>query len=104
METKAMGRLSTAEEKKMYFRDQLVTLGDLEQFRHELLKEIKHMLAQKHVAPEKQWLKSSDVRKLLKISPGTLQHLRDSGQLSFTKLGGIIYYDQEAIKSLLERR
>lgn len=104
METKTTNRLPTADERKVYVRDQLVTLGDLDQFRDVLLKEIKYLLAQKHTAPEKRWLKSDEVRKLLRISPGTLQHLRDTGQLPFTKLGGIIYYDQEIIKMMMEQK
>ena len=38
--------------------------------------------------PQRPWLKSHEVRRLLKISHGTLQHLRDSGQLKFSKVGG----------------
>lgn len=49
-----------------------------------------------------QWLKSSEVRKLLKISPGTLQNLRINGTLHYTRVGGIIYYKYDDIKKLLE--
>jgi hypothetical protein len=65
----------------------------LNQQRNELLKVMRYRLRQKQTAQEKQWLKSGEVRKLLQISPGTLQHLRDTGQLPFTKPGGIIYYE-----------
>lgn len=102
METKTPNRHHTAIERKAYTRDQLVTVSDLDQFRNDLLKEIKYLLSQKHSAPEKQWLKSSDVRRLLKISSGTLQHLRDTGRLRFSKVGGIIYYQHEDIQSMLE--
>lgn len=104
MEIKASNRLHIAEERKVYARDQLVTIGDLERFRDDLLREIKHLLSQKQFAPQRQWLKSFEVRNMLKISPGTLQHLRDTGQLPFTKIGGIIYYDHEAIRSMMEKR
>ncbi len=102
METKTTNRPSIATDRKLYTRDQLVTLGDLDQFRDNLLKEIKYLLSQKNIAPEKQWLKSFEVRNLLKISPGTLQHLRDTGRLPFSKVGGIIYYEYEGIKSMME--
>lgn len=104
METKTTNRLHIADERKVYARDQLVTLSDLEQFRTELLKDIKYLFNQNCTTPEKQWLKSVEVRKLLKISSGTLQHLRDTGQLPFTKLGGIIYYEQEAIRYIMEKQ
>lgn len=42
--------------------------------------------------------------KLLQISPGILQHLRDTGQLPFTKLGGIVYYEHAAIEEMLAKR
>lgn len=86
-----------------YTQHQLVTIGDLEQFRNELLKEIRYLLAQKNAEPQKQWLRSHEVRKMLQISPGTLQHLRDTGQLPFTKLGGIIFYDVEAIRAAVNK-
>jgi hypothetical protein len=105
METKTqLHRPQVSAEKNLYASNQLVTLGDLDRFRDELVKEMKWLLSQKQTAPERQWLKSGEVRKLLQISPGTLQHLRKSGKLPFTKLGSIIYYEREAIKSLLERR
>ncbi len=103
METKTTNRTSVATDRKLYTRDQLVTLGDLDQFRDNLLKEIKYLLSQKNIAPEKQWLKSFEVRNLLKISPGTLQHLRDTGSLPFTKIGGIIYYEYETINILMKK-
>jgi predicted site-specific integrase-resolvase len=50
----------------------------------------------------KKWLKSNEVRKLLNISPGTLQNLRINGTLRYTKMGSIIYYKQEDINKVLE--
>jgi hypothetical protein len=102
METKVTNRASIAIDRKIYTRDQLVTLGDLDQFRSELLKDIKNLLTLKHTIHEKRWLKSHEVRKILNISPGTLQHLRDTCRLPFSKVGGIIYYEYETIKSMME--
>lgn len=50
----------------------------------------------------RKWLKSHEVRKLLTISPGTLQNLRVNGSLSYTKIGGVIYYDYDDIRKMLE--
>lgn len=83
---------------------QLVTRADLEQFRSELLKEIRYIFDQNPAGVQKPWLRTHEVRRLLQISPGTLQHLRDTGQLPFKKLGGIIYYEHGAISELLARR
>jgi len=76
---------------------EVLTKEDLNDFRIELLGEIKQL-----IAPEekntKQWLKGTELRQLLKISPGTLQNLRSNGTLPFTKIGGIIYYNYESIE------
>ena len=103
MESKTKIGPLVAEEKAGYTQYQLVTLADLEHFRSELIKEIRYLLNQKSAGVQKQWLKSHEVRRLLQISPGTLQHLRDTGQLPFSKLGGIIYYEHEAINAMLNR-
>ena len=54
-------------------------------------------------ASPKQWLKSAEVRELLKISPGTLQNLRINGTLKYKRIGGIIYYNYEGIVKMLEK-
>ncbi len=81
---------------------EIITKEDLRIFRVELLHDLKQSLA--HHLPEKpkQWLKSPEVRRMLKISPGTLQNLRINGTLRYTKIGGIIYYSYEDIDALLE--
>ena len=81
---------------------QIITQEDLEAFRITLLKDLKELLA-KQSQPEKKWLKSKEVRSLLNISPGTLQTHRINGTLTYTKVGGIIYYDQLDIDKLLSR-
>jgi hypothetical protein len=80
---------------------ELITSEDLKQFKNEMLSEIKQLIS-KPQGQSKQWLKSNDVRRLLKISPGTLQNLRINGKLCFTKIGGIIYYKLDDINRLLE--
>ena len=79
---------------------ELITKEDLEQFRSELLNDLKSFLQQSTNAEDKSWLKSTEVRKLLKISPGTLQNLRVNGTLAYTKIGGTIYYKSADIEKL----
>ena len=83
-------------------KDQLLTLADLETFRDEMLNEFKRIIKECIGQPGKKWLKSSEVKKLLSISHGFLQSLRDSGILPFSKIGGAIYYDIEDISSMME--
>ena len=81
---------------------EILTKQDLYEFRNSLLAEIRDILQSKP-QQAKQWLKSSEVRKLLNISPGTLQTLRVNKTLSHTKIGGIIYYAHQDIEKLLEQ-
>ena len=81
---------------------EIVTKEDLHAFRIELLNDLKQQFSTALPAKPKQWLKSPEVRRMLKISPGTLQNLRINGTLRFTKIGGLIYYSYEDIEALLE--
>jgi len=80
---------------------EVLTKEDLYEFRAVLLKDIKEILQTKP-SETKQWLKSTEVRKLLNISPGTLQTLRINKTLSYTRVGGIIYYAHQDIEKLLQ--
>ena len=80
---------------------ELITKGDLLEFKNDLLNEMKRIM-QPGQASAKKWLKSAEVRKMLGISPGTLQNLRINGTLRFTKVGSIMYYKLEDINRILE--
>lgn len=80
---------------------EIITKDDLKEFKTEMLAEIKQLIKPEE-GQAKQWLKSAEVRKLLNISPGTLQNLRINGTLRFTKIGGMMYYKLEDINRLLE--
>jgi len=81
---------------------EVITREDLNEFRTLLLKDFKEILQLK---PDqaKQWLKSSEVWKLLNISPGTLQTLRINKTISYTRIGGIIYYGHQDIEKLMQQ-
>ncbi|MFB9843955.1 helix-turn-helix domain-containing protein [Mucilaginibacter ginsenosidivorans] len=80
---------------------ELITKDDLQHFRLVLLNDIKELLAAK-TEPSKEWLKGTEVRKLLKVSHGTLQNLRTSGRLYYSKIGGTYYYRYKEIMKMLE--
>lgn len=80
---------------------EVITKDDLNDFKKDLLQEIRQMIRPEE-GQGKKWLKSIEVRKLLNISPGTLQNLRINGTLRFTKIGGMLYYKLEDIHKLLE--
>ena len=80
---------------------ELVTKEDLKELENNLLNAIK-LINKSGQGEVKKWLKSVEVRKLLNISPGTLQNLRINGTLRYTKIGGIMYYKLEDINKILE--
>ena len=82
---------------------EILTKADLQEFKTELLADIRNALKFADNNTAKKWLKSKEVRTLLNISPGTLQTHRINGTLTYTKVGGIIYYDQTDIDKLLTR-
>ena len=79
----------------------ILTAEDLEEFRKSLLEEIKETLLQYNKITIDRWIKSNIVMTKLGISPGTLQNFRINETIPYSKLGGIIYYDEEEINKIL---
>ena len=82
---------------------QIITTDDLREFKIELLDEIRIIVSEQKTPATKKWLKSSEVRGILNISPGTLQTLRINGTLPYTKIGGTNYYNFTDIEKLLSK-
>ncbi len=80
---------------------EILTREDLAIFKTELFRELQELVNAPAIQPRK-WLKSYEVRDLLGISPGTLQNMRINGTLSFTKIGGLIFYEYDDILKLME--
>jgi hypothetical protein len=80
----------------------IITTEDFETFKIDLLQEIKKIVESQTNASPNKWLRSIEVRKLLNLSNGTLQNLRINGTLSYTKVGGILYYSYTDIEKVLE--
>lgn len=93
-----LGKQANKGESKMSL--QLITKEDLENFRQTLLDDIKSILQPSEKQSE-EWLRCSDVRKLLKISTGTIQNLRISGKLKSNKVGGIHLYKRSDVENMI---
>ena len=85
----------------MFMAAEIITKEDLKEFKKELLGDIKALLSTKTDEPKK-WLKSYQVKNMLKISPNTLYKLRTEGTLKAKKIGGIFYYSYEDILKVME--
>lgn len=86
----------------------LITPEDLQVFRQtlkqELLHEIRERLKEyKEMHTKRQWLKSHDVMRLLLIAPSTLQSMRVKGLLPYSKVGGVIYYDLDDVRRMMDQ-
>ena len=62
------------------------------------LKELQNIYLRKE--PD-EWLDSKEVCEILCVSPRSLQHLRNSGTLSFTRIDKKFFYRKQAVVSLL---
>ena len=80
---------------------ELITKDDLLRFKQEFFTELDQRL-QSNNADQKQWLKSYQVREMLGISRGTLQHLRTNGTLNATRIGGLMFYSYQDITRLMQ--
>lgn len=84
---------------------ELLTLKDLEDFKVELFKEIKALLlAKEGKVLENKLLKTKDVCRILKLTPGTLQNLRKNESLYSEKIGGTLFYKREDIERMINGR
>jgi hypothetical protein len=79
---------------------EFITKDDLEVFRQALLHDIKALIRPLEMDNE-EWLRCSDVRKLLKISTGTIQNLRISGKLKSNKVGSIHFYKRSDVENMI---
>ena len=82
---------------------QIITTDDLYLFKMDLLDELRKLFGQYKQEQQKKWLKSAEVRRLLNISPGTLQHLRLTGALPYTKMGATLYFNASDIEAVLAK-
>lgn len=79
----------------------IITKEDLERFKQDVINELKSIVQRKNNI-EIKWIKSPEAKKILGVSNSTLQNLRTNGTLSYTKVGGSIYYNVEEIEKLME--
>jgi len=78
----------------------IVTKEDLDQFRIQLLEDIRQIIISNEARLMKPWLKNNEVKQLLGISTNTLQRLRVSGKLTSNKVGAVHYYRYDDIEKL----
>ena len=80
---------------------EVVTKDDLQQFRIQLINDIRQLIGSEEKTSGKQWLKNAEVKKILNISSNTIQRLRIAGKLRSSKIGGVHYYRYADIEKML---
>ena len=82
----------------------MVTKEDLRQFGLELLGNIGNLITQTKEGnsdvTEQEWIKSKQVRKLMNMSPGSVQNLRVTEKVRFKKIVGSYYYNKADLLKL----
>jgi hypothetical protein len=86
--------------KIMYDGDELKQI--LSEFKDLVVKEIVAKLPRESGMQEYKLLKNKDLKKQLSISDSTIENLRNSGALNYTKVLGTYYYYQTDVNQMLE--
>lgn len=79
----------------------LLSKKDLENIHHKIDRMLE-LLEQKQANDPGEWLRSAEVRKMLKCGASTLLGFRDKGILPTRKIGGTYYYKRSDVLQLLE--
>ncbi len=84
---------------------QVVTWEDLQDLKIQLFNDIEEILNHNKQSGNEplEFLKTSQVKKLLNCSKGKIQSLRITGKLKSKKVGGTLYYKQDDVKRILEQ-
>ncbi len=69
----------------------------------EKLKKLTDVLAEKQRSPEDTFLDNQEFLQLMNISKRTAQLWRDEGKVSFSQVGGKIYYRMSDVHKMLEK-
>jgi hypothetical protein len=84
----------------------IIKKEDLVFFKDELLFEIHKIIDEKlddkGQSIEFDWLRSKAVRRLMDISPATLQNLRITGKVGYRKIMGSYYYNRTDLLNLFK--
>ena len=81
-----------------------ITKEDLNECLERVAGRIMILIGNKSTYEPKRFLRSYQVRDLLKISNNDLRTMRDNGTIPFIKIGGILYYNYGHIINILKNK
>lgn len=79
-----------------------MTPDEFLEMKAELIKEVSATISMANPHPVSAWIRTPEACKRLNISGSSLQNLRNSGKLAFSKVNGTIFYRVADVEKLLE--
>ena len=79
--------------------NELLTRKDLFEVEERITKKIDQLKNQDFGT--KKWLRTSDVSKMLGLSPSSIQSLRISGTLPYSKVNGTLFYKPKDVEDMI---
>ncbi|MFP3832080.1 helix-turn-helix domain-containing protein [Chryseobacterium sp. SIMBA_028] len=82
-----------------------ITKDHLRQLRLEIVCDLQKILNKKGIDKQEfdiDWLRSKAIRRIMNISPASLQNLRITGKIRFRKVMGSYYYSRTDLLKLFE--
>lgn len=80
----------------------VISKEEFDSFKNEIIQELAKLVGKAEKEEQSTWLRTRDVCRILNLSTSTLQNLRNSGKVPFTKLNGTIFYKRVDIESLFD--
>ena len=74
----------------------------LDEMKGEIIEEVKQIVKAREKPDLSKWVKSAQVKKMLNLSHGKLQMMRNQKTISFTRIGGTLYYNVEDIERMMD--
>lgn len=87
-------------------KNQLITLSDLQEFEDRIYRKLdllKPSNNNSNDVSQENYLRTSGVKALLKISDNTLKTMRENGEIPFSFIGSTYYYPESEIIEILKK-
>lgn len=82
----------------------IATIDDLMKIKSELIEEIKGIIGDLDAKPhQKRWFRNTELKEYLNLSTSSIQNLKNSGELPYSKVKGTVFYDIKEINKLMDK-
>ena len=82
----------------------IATIDDLMKIKSELIEEIKVIIGDLDAKPhQKRWFRNNELKEYLNLSTSSIQNLKNSGELPYSKIKGTVFYDIREINKLMDK-